>query len=101
MLNTLACDIENFYLVSNVTDPGDQIYFLETTLARAEAYGEQVYIMSHIPPASSACLGEWASYYSVLVERYSNTIKGQFFGHTHMDEIRVNKAFNSGVPTGI
>ena len=34
-------------------------------------------------------LGRWSHEYNRLVKRFRNTIAGQFFGHTHLDEFEV------------
>ncbi len=36
---------------------------------------------------------EWGYRYSVLMERYSGTVRGQFFGHTHYDNFAVQRDF--------
>ena len=46
-----------------------------------------MYIVGHIPPSSF--LFEWGERFSALVDRYSYTIRGQFYGHTHMDQAGV------------
>lgn len=43
--------------------------------------------MGHIPPGDNTCSSQWAERYQVLVDRYENTIIGQFYGHTHNDHI--------------
>lgn len=45
--------------------------------------------MGHIPPGDNTCSSQWAERYQVLVDRYENTIIGQFYGHTHNDHIEV------------
>jgi len=100
-INTLACDVENFALIANATDPGEQISFLQQELSKAEQNNEAVYIIGHVPPATSSCLSPWARHYSVLVERYQNIIKGQFYGHTHSDEIRLSRSFGGHNPTSV
>lgn len=32
---------------------------------------------------------KWSHEYNRVVNRFSNTIRGQFFGHTHFDEFEV------------
>jgi len=34
------------------------------------------------------------------VERFTNIIRGQLFGHTHNDHIEIIKSFNDGTPVG-
>ena len=90
-INTLACDSNNFWLLSNVTDPGNNLEFLRTELSSAEANNQFVYIIGHIPPSSETCLSLWSKHYSVLIQRYANIVRGQFFGHSHTDEIRISR----------
>jgi hypothetical protein len=42
----------------------------------------------------------WAARYSAIVERFTNTIRGQLFGHTHNDHIEIIKSYNDGTPVG-
>jgi len=51
--------------------------------------------MGHIP--SDSLTEEWSEVYNALIERYQNIIIGQFYGHTHDDEIRIYK--NNGTNT--
>ncbi|KAL2806609.1 sphingomyelin phosphodiesterase isoform 5 [Daubentonia madagascariensis] len=46
-----------------------------------------VHIIGHIPPGH--CLKSWSWNYYRIVARYENTLAGQFFGHTHVDEFEV------------
>lgn len=45
--------------------------------------------VGHIPPGASDCMKVWSRNYYEIVERYENTITGQFFGHTHADEFEM------------
>lgn len=55
--------------------------------------GENALIISHLPPFNppfNPCLCSWLSVdwserFSVLLERYSSTIKGQMYAHVHQD----------------
>lgn len=35
------------------------------------------------------CLKIWSNNYYLIIDRYSEIIKGQFFGHTHVDELEI------------
>ncbi|CAG9311018.1 unnamed protein product [Blepharisma stoltei] len=100
-LNTMSCDINNFYLFANVTDPSGYIYWLNNELESAEVNGYKVYIIGNIAPGSSSCVNSWSKHYSVLMERYQNTVMGQFFGNQNKDQFRINTGYFSGKPTGI
>lgn len=94
-LNCFLCDIMNFFLIRNPTDPGHQFKWLEGTLRQSEKNGEAVMIIGHIPPGDSTYLSHCSKRYNALVDRFSHIIRGQFFGHTHYDEFRViNGYFN-------
>jgi sphingomyelin phosphodiesterase acid-like 3 len=83
----------------------DQIRWLEETLERAEAAGEAVWLLMHIPPginsfnsAESLQKGgppvtfwqpELTGRFLQILRRYPTTIRAAFAGHTHMDDYRV------------
>lgn len=44
-----------------------------------------MWIIGHVHPKST--LNDWIMRYNALVDRYSYTIRAQFFGHSHADHI--------------
>uniref|UniRef100_A0A9J2P5J3 Sphingomyelin phosphodiesterase n=1 Tax=Ascaris lumbricoides TaxID=6252 RepID=A0A9J2P5J3_ASCLU len=88
-LNTGYCETTNFWLYLNETDPDGTLSWLVGELYQAENEKQYVHILSHIPPGNSECLEGWASNYYKIVNRFSNTIKAQFFGHIHIDSFTV------------
>lgn len=46
-----------------------------------------MHIIGHIPPGH--CLKSWSWNYYKIIARYENTLAGQFFGHTHVDEFEI------------
>eukprot|EP01104_Vermistella_antarctica_P019293 TRINITY_DN7499_c0_g1_i1.p1 TRINITY_DN7499_c0_g1~~TRINITY_DN7499_c0_g1_i1.p1 ORF type:complete len:633 (-),score=129.19 TRINITY_DN7499_c0_g1_i1:12-1910(-) len=88
-LNMQYCDINNFWLILNDTDPTGQLRWLDGVLSRALEAGEPVYIIGHIPPADSTCLYKYANQYRKIAIKYANIIVGQFFGHTHDEEFHI------------
>lgn len=91
----------------NEIDPFDQLKWLVSELQKAEQNGEYVHILAHVPPGDLQCHKTWLHQYNRIVRRFSKTIKAQFNGHTHNDELRlfydagdpkkvVNVAFNGG-----
>ncbi|XP_058161802.1 sphingomyelin phosphodiesterase [Dasypus novemcinctus] len=86
-LNMNFCSRENFWLLINSTDPAGQLQWLVGELQAAEDRGDKVHIIGHIPPGH--CLKSWSWNYYRIVARYENTLAGQFFGHTHVDEFEV------------
>ncbi|XP_075739218.1 sphingomyelin phosphodiesterase isoform X1 [Rhipicephalus microplus] len=85
-LNTNYCYIFNFWLFVNSTDPGNQLHWLVDQLLDAERVGDKVHLIGHIPPGLSDCLETWSAMFHKIVERFSDTVVGQFYGHTHYDE---------------
>ncbi|XP_019384102.1 PREDICTED: sphingomyelin phosphodiesterase, partial [Crocodylus porosus] len=86
-LNMNFCSDANFWLLINSTDPAGQLQWLVGILAGAEAAGEKVHIIGHIPPAH--CMRSWSWNYYSIVNRFESTIVAQFFGHTHVDEFEM------------
>jgi sphingomyelin phosphodiesterase len=91
----------NWKLLANITDPGDQLEWLITTLREAEQLGHKAYIVGHIPPGRSDCVTDWGKRYNAIVDRFEATVKGQFFAHTHEDHlITTREVFPPYRPTG-
>uniref|UniRef100_A0A1I7WBV5 Metallophos domain-containing protein n=1 Tax=Heterorhabditis bacteriophora TaxID=37862 RepID=A0A1I7WBV5_HETBA len=84
-LNTGFCETTNFFLYLNQSDPDGTMSWLVKELYKAESAGEYVQILAHIPPGDDECLEGWARNYYRVVQRFSSTIVGQFFGHVHLD----------------
>jgi sphingomyelin phosphodiesterase len=116
-LNTNYCPKENFWLIINSTDPNKQLEWLGNVLQLSEDNNEKVresyafrliyeefcynninqkfkvHIIGHIDP--SKCLESWSKNYYRIINRYESTIAGQFFGHTHKDEIKIYYDLNN------
>lgn len=90
---SMAYDIQNWYLVPNHTDYLNHLRFLEETLEYCEHNKEVAYIIGHIPPGDVFTLGEWSTRFRALVNRFTNIIRGQFYGHTHYDEFKNVKSY--------
>ena len=78
-------------------DGEDQMNWLGNQLEEAKNNNEMVYIIMHIPPGANAYMSyctpmwketSWTSSFLADTDKYSATIKGIFYGHTHMDEVR-------------
>lgn len=67
------------------TDPGGVLTFLSQELATAEAAGQVVHIHAHIPPTAVDCLPDWNRAYLLILERYQDTVREQFHGHSHFE----------------
>ncbi|XP_049527023.1 sphingomyelin phosphodiesterase isoform X6 [Dermacentor silvarum] len=95
-LNTNYCDSLNVWLLINATDQAQQLSWLVNELHESETMGEKVHIIAHIAPGVWECLHVWSDNYHRILERYEDTVRGQFFGHTHADEVEV--AYDSKDP---
>lgn len=94
-LNTVLYYSPNNVTV-NMTDPGNQLEWLEDTLEYARQKMEMVYIIAHVPvgylPFTENITAIRTHFNERLVKlfrKYSNIIVGQFYGHTHRDSIMV------------
>jgi sphingomyelin phosphodiesterase len=102
VLNTNYCARLNFWLMYKPIDPGNQLEWLVNQLSLAEDSGQSAYIVGHIPPDNTQCTPRWVHNYLQIVERFNATIKGQYFGHTHFDEIRIlYSSNNKSLPIGV
>jgi len=99
-LNTEVCDERDFNVLRNPTDPLGQLAWVEELLRGAEKNNENIYITGHIPPALVGCYPDWAGRYNALIERFSGVVKGQFFAHTHTEDLHITRSFNNSAPTG-
>jgi sphingomyelin phosphodiesterase len=91
--NCLLCDSINFNLMKNPTDPKDELKWLEKTLRQAEIAGEVVYLLRHIPIGDGFFLDECAKRHIAIIDRFSHIIRGQFYGHTHNDEVKIAREY--------
>ncbi|CAD6185574.1 unnamed protein product [Caenorhabditis auriculariae] len=91
-LNTVMGDRVNFWLYINQTDPDGTMTWFINQLYDAEKAGDHVHVVAHIPGADGECLQGWGLMYYKVLNRFANTIKAQFFGHTHSEEFYVSYA---------
>ncbi|CAJ0607377.1 unnamed protein product, partial [Cylicocyclus nassatus] len=88
-LNSGFCETTNFFLYLNQSDPDGTMTWFVAELFKAEIAGDSVHVLSHIPPGDGECLEGWSRNYYRIVQRFANTITGQFFGHVHTDYFTV------------
>ena len=86
-LNMNYCTTDNYWILINSTDPAGQLQWLVETLQTAEDNNEKVHIIGHQPPSSCTAAYSWN--YNTIVNRYENTIAGQFFGHAHAESFKM------------
>lgn len=91
--NSLLIDIINFHLLKNTNDPNNQVKWLENVFENAEKNNEVIYLIGHIPIADVTFNSESSKRYQILLDRYSNIIRGNFAGHTHFDEVKVMRRY--------
>ncbi|CAI5441593.1 unnamed protein product [Caenorhabditis angaria] len=84
-VNTGFCEVTNFFLYLNQSDPDGTMSWLVNELYKSEQNDEKVYILAHIPPGNSECLEGWARNYYRVIQRFHEIIEAQFFGHDHVD----------------
>ncbi|XP_055349076.1 sphingomyelin phosphodiesterase-like [Paramacrobiotus metropolitanus] len=88
-LNNNYCYNMNFFLLMNTTDPNGQLAWLINELQAAETAGDAVHIIGHLPPGSGDCMRTWTDNYLKIVARYQGTIRAQFYGHEHKDNVHL------------
>ncbi|CAF1680569.1 unnamed protein product [Rotaria magnacalcarata] len=86
-LNTNYYASDNYWLFVNSTDPLNQLEWFIQWLQYAEDNGEKVHIIAHHPPRT--CFAAFGWNFNRIVNRFENTISGQFYGHTHRDEFNM------------
>lgn len=84
-LNTQAGNDMNWFLLRDPTDPGKMLVWLQNQLHQSQKINQYVWIIGHISPKSA--LNDWGMRYNALIDRYSYIIRGQFYGHSHVDHI--------------
>ena len=67
-LNALACDIDNLFSMSYLTDPVNSISWLESQLESIEKNNGLAIIISHIEP--DECTHQWSERFRAILERY-------------------------------
>lgn len=100
-LDTQACDTEDFFLIRDPSDPMHQLEWLRKELYESEAQNQGVFIFGHIPPGDSVCYDQWSSRYRALIDRFTNTVRAQFFGHTHHDHFQIVRSYADETPVGV
>lgn len=98
------------WLLHDAKEMVSQLEWLRDTLIAAEANGERVHILGHVPPNTSSCIRAWNREYNKLIRQFAHIISAQFNGHTHTDEftlfystdevpVALNVAWNGGSGT--
>ncbi|CCM06931.1 uncharacterized protein FIBRA_09243 [Fibroporia radiculosa] len=91
-VNTQYWYKQNFWLYDSddlQPDPNGILAFLVQELQAAEDAGQRAWIIAHMPPGRGDVAHDQSSYFDQVIQRYKNTIAGQFYGHTHADEFAI------------
>jgi len=80
----------NWYLWEVLSDPGDELAWLESVLKDMEAKGEQAIFLGHIP--TNDCLRAWGSRFQALADRYQHIIRFGLFGHSHDENFYLTRS---------
>jgi len=84
-VNTLYYDAIN--ILARGDDPAGQWAWLSKELVQARANNEKVYIIAHVYPGNEEAREEYSKRYESLINNYTDIILGQFFGHSHKDQL--------------
>lgn len=87
-INTNFWYKSNYWLYETTMehDPSGMLTWLASELEAAEAAGERVWILGHMPLGSGDTFHDQSYYFDTLVQRFDGTISALFYGHTHKDE---------------
>jgi len=87
------------YIGMEDPDPSGMIKFLISELLDCEQRGIKAWVQAHVPPGglSDEALPPAAALLAATLDRFSATVTGQFFGHTHLDEFSVLYANNATI----
>ncbi|KAJ7675216.1 sphingomyelin phosphodiesterase [Mycena rosella] len=91
-INTQFWYKQNYWLYDSDVlqpDPNGILAFIVEALQAAEDAGDRAWIIGHIPLGKEDTLVDQSNYYDQVLQRYKNTIAGQFFGHSHKDQFEI------------
>ncbi|CRK90511.1 CLUMA_CG004132, isoform A [Clunio marinus] len=110
-MNNNDCYIYNWWVMYSRAEAQSNLLWLHNTLLAAEAAGERVHILKHLPSGGGSCYQFWSRQYRRIIDRFHHIIGAQFNGHSHQDEFEIyydvataqhaiNVAWNGGGATG-
>ncbi|KAF9469608.1 sphingomyelin phosphodiesterase [Collybia nuda] len=91
-LNTQFWYKQNFWLYDSDTfqpDPNGVLEFMAQQLDQAERAKQKVWVIGHIPLGKEDTMEDQSNYYDQILQRYKDTLVGQFFGHSHKDQFEI------------
>jgi sphingomyelin phosphodiesterase len=74
---------------SSYLDLGNQLAWLNQTLALAQQNQESVWIISHASIGDESMISTYSEKFYSIISAYPGLIRAQFHGHTHYDSFRV------------
>jgi len=89
VVNTNVCYGFNMWQVYDPQDPGGQLEWLSLQLELTKQQNRTAHIIGHVPPGHEDCFKTWSREFYKITAKYKQTIRGQFYGHTHYDEFRL------------
>ncbi|KAL1490758.1 hypothetical protein ABEB36_013403 [Hypothenemus hampei] len=101
VLNNNICYNLNWWLLYDTSFLKEQLEFLKLELLAAESQAQYVHIVAHVFPGNRECIEPWEANYNMLITRFAHIIKGQFFGHTHTDGLKVFYSKINGKPNNV
>lgn len=88
-VNNNDCSTYNWWLLWDPQMPRAQLQWIHDQLLAAERAGEKVHMLAHTPSGDYSCFKVYGREYRRIVNRFWDTISGQFVGHTHADEFNI------------
>lgn len=90
VLNTNVAYRFNLWVILTAKeDPFGQLAWLASELSSVKSQGQKCHIIGHVSPTDPDLLDSWSLEYAAIVRGYADTVKAQFFSHTHMDEAQL------------
>ncbi|KAL6886765.1 Metallo-dependent phosphatase-like protein [Trichoderma evansii] len=90
-INTNFWYKQNFWMYEKdwESDPSGMFAWLVSQMEQAEAAGERVWILGHMPMGASDTFHDASYYFDLIIQRFDATIAAVFYGHTHKDEFEI------------
>lgn len=91
VIHTMFWMKENFWIYTEdmALDPSNELTWLAKELSIAEAAGNRVWLLGHIPPGHPDMVNDYSIYWNKILLRYKDTIAAIFTGHVHRDEFEI------------
>jgi len=84
-VNTLFYDY--FNILTRADDPAEQWDWFSKELIQARKNKEKVWIIAHIYPGNEEAKESYSIKYQNLINNFTDIVIGQFFGHSHKDQL--------------